>query len=208
MALDDFWLNVSIAARSFIETVRSDSPHFDSDHWQMRLRTAAPWLTPASVEGFDARDFTLLPQSERERLTGCVEAFRRVAETVPDDGPATREQENEARASLECILEILRPDRNPDVEAFRASKILENLRFPDVVKLIWEFDTDVTGDPAIRVWVILKDEVAKRSTFFEEAVSIRDQIDLALRRRGIHRWPYIHVRSNSEQRSLERHMQK
>ena len=132
-----------------------------------------------------------------------------MAETVPDGRPGDHgARSSEALPRLRCILEILRPDLNPDVEAFRASKVLENLRFPEVVKLIWEFDTDATGDPAIRVWVILKDEVAERPTFFEEAVSIRDQIDLALRRRGIRRWPYIHVRTISEQRNLDRHVRK
>jgi hypothetical protein len=102
------------------------------------------------------------------------------------------------------LTESWKSSENPDVDAFRASKILENLRFPEVVKVIREFDTDVTGDPAIRVWVILKDEVAESSTYFEEAVRIRDQIDLALRRQGIQRWPYIHFRTASEQRGLER----
>ena len=61
-----------------------------------------------------------------------------------------------AESAFSRILEILRPDVNPDVDALRASKILENLRFPEVVKVIWEFDTDATGEPAIRVWVSLE----------------------------------------------------
>jgi hypothetical protein len=82
--------------------------------------------------------------------------------------------------------------------------MLESLRFPEVVRLIWEFDNDATGDPAIRVWVVLKDDVAKRPGLFEKEVKIRDQIDLALRRQGLRRWPYIEFRTASEQRGLER----
>jgi hypothetical protein len=203
MALDTFWWTVKSAARSSFGRVRSDSPHVATSSLERRLRNAVPWLTPAAVEGFDSNDFSFLPSDEREELRSCVERFRQVAATVPVDGPATEEQIRAGGAAFNRILEILRPDKNPDVDALRASKILENLRFPEVVKLIWEFDTDAAGEPAIRVWVVLKDEVAERPAYFEDAVRIRDQIDLALRRRGIQRWPYIHFRTASEQRGLE-----
>jgi hypothetical protein len=204
MALDKFWWTVKAAAVSSFGRLGSDSPHVDLSPIERRLRNAVPWLTPAAVEGFDPDDFSFLSPDERAELKSCVEEFRRVAATVPDNGPATDDQIRRGGAAFNRILEILRPDENPDVDAFRASKILQNLRFPEVVKLIREFDTDVTGDPAIRVWVVLKDEVAERPTYFEEAVRIRDQIDFALRRQGIQRWPYIHFRTASEQRGLER----
>jgi hypothetical protein len=171
---------------------------------ERRLANAVPWLTPAAVEGFDPGDFSFLSPEEREDLKCAVEEFRRVTATVPERGPATDEQIRAGEEAFGRILRILRPDENPDVEALRASKILENLRFPEVVKIVRTFDTDATGDPAIRVWVILKDEAAERPAYFEDAVRIRDQIDLALRRHGIRLWPYIHFRTASEQRSLER----
>jgi hypothetical protein len=203
MALDNFWWTVKAAAGSSIGRV-AGSHHVDTSRIEKRLRFAVPWLAPAAVEGFDPDDFSILSPDEREELQSRVEEFRRVAATVPGDGPATDEQIRAGGEAFSRILEILRQDENPDVDAFRASKVLENLRFPEVVKLIREFDTDATGDPAIRVWVILKDEVAERPTYFEDAVRIRDQIDLALRRHGIRRWPYIHFRTASEQRGLER----
>jgi hypothetical protein len=204
MALDTFWWTLKSAARSSFGRVRSDSPHVATSSLERRLRNAVPWLTPAAVEGFDPNDFSFLSLDEREELRSSVEEFRRVAATVPPSGPASDEQIRAAGAAFDRILEILRPDTNPDVDALRASKILENLRFPEVVKLIWEFDTDAAGDPAIRVWVVLKDEVAERPNYFEDAVRIRDQIDLALRRQGVRRWPYILFHTASEQRSLER----
>jgi hypothetical protein len=204
MALDKFWWTVKAATASAFGRVRSDSPHVNAGALEKRLRNAVPWLTPAAVEGFDPDDFSFLSPAEREELKSCVERFQQVAGTVPGDGPATDEQIRVGGAAFHRILEILRPDENPDVDALRASKILENLRFPEVVKVIREFDTDATGEPAIRVWVVLRDEVAERPTYFEDAVRIRDQIDLALRRQGVQRWPYIHFHTASEQRGLER----
>ncbi len=167
------------------------------------MRNAVPWLTPATVEGFDPDDFTFLPQSERDERKTSVERFRKVAETVPDSGPATKEPIKEALPRFRRILETLRPDRIPDVDGFRAVKMLESLQFPEVVNVIWEFDTDATGEPAIRVWVVMKDEVAKRPGFFEKEVKIRDQIDLALRRLGLRWWPYIGFITASAQRDFE-----
>jgi hypothetical protein len=209
MAIDDFWLNVEIASRSDFGSVSSDSPLFDSGHFQRRLRTAVSWLTPASVEGFDARDFTFLSPSEREKLTACVEGFREVAEKVPADGPATQEQEHEARSKLSCILEILRPDENPDVEAFRAAKVLENMRLPhdvrdDVDRILREFDSDSTGDPSVWVWVILKDEAAKGPKSFERAEQIKQFDDDTLFRHRVRLRPYIRFLTVSEQDELDR----
>jgi hypothetical protein len=208
MALDQFWRSVKAAATSSFGRVRSDSRHVATSSIERRLKDVVPWLTPATVEGFDPGDFYFLSPDEREDLKSSVDEFRRVAETVPDNGPATDEQIRAGGTALSRILEILRPGENPDPDAFRASKILQNLRFPEVVKVIREFDTDATGEPVIRVWVVLKDEVAERPTYFEEAVRIRDQIDLALRRHGVRRWPYILFHSASEQRGLERNARK
>jgi hypothetical protein len=209
MALDDFWQNAKIAASLVEPRVNADSSGLDPAHLHRLMRNAVIWLTPATVAGFDPCDFTFLSPSEREELKTSVGDFRRVAETVPDDGPATKEQIQEALPKLRRILEILRPDLNPDVDAFRAAKVLENLRLPydvrdDVARFIHEFDTDSTGDPGVWVWVILKDEAAEGPGFFEKAERIRQFVDLALLRQGVRLRPYIHFRTVSEQRELDR----
>jgi hypothetical protein len=210
MALEDFWRSVKAGASLLDPRVRvgTGASSLDPDHLQRLFRNAVIWLTPASVAGFDPRDFTFLSPSERKELKACVEGFRRVAETVPGDGPATDEQIKAALPRFLRILEILRPDANPDVESFRASKLLENLRLPDevrddVVRFIHEFDVDSTGDPGIWVWVILKDEVIERPTFFEDTEKIRRYIVDALFRQGVHLRPYIRFRTVSEQDELE-----
>jgi hypothetical protein len=213
MALDEFWRNVKIAASLLWPDVETDAPGLDSDQLARRLRNAGLWLTPATVEGFDPDDFKFLSPSERDELKKNVEGFRRVAETVPDDGPTTPEQVEEALPMLRRILEVLQPDRNPDVDYFRTAKILENLRLPydvrdDVVRIIHEFDTDWTGDPGVWVWVILKDEVAERPTFFGDTERIGKAIEVALLRQGIRLSPHIHFRTASEQDELTRSRRK
>jgi hypothetical protein len=203
MALERFWWNVKIGASNLWPEVQTDDPGLDRNRLARLLRSAVPWLTPATVEGYDLDDFTFLSPSQRDELRTSVEGFRKVAETVPASGHATKEQIQEALPKFRRILEILRPDRIPDVDGFRVVKMLESLQFPEVVKVIWEFDTDATGEPAIRVWVVMKDEVAKRPGFFEKEVRIRDQIDLALRRLGLRWWPYIGFLTASEQRDFE-----
>jgi hypothetical protein len=203
MALDTFWWSVKAAVASSFGRVRSNDPRL-SAMLERRLANAVPWLTPAAVEGFDPGDFAFLSPEEREELTGAVDEFRQVAATVPDRGPATDEQIREGLTAFRRILDMLRQDENPDVDAFQASKVLEKLRFPEVVKVLRAFDTDATGDPAMRVWVVLRDDVADGPTYFEDAVRIRDSIDSALRRHGVRYRPYIHFRTASEQRGLER----
>jgi hypothetical protein len=203
MAIQDFWLNVTAALPYFDPQLATEPSNLDPRQRRRRLRDASLWLTPATVEGFDAGDFGFMAQRERDELSASVEDFRRVAETVPDDGPPTEEQIREASPKFQRILENLEPRENPDIEAFRASKVLANLRLPNVQKLIHLFDTDSTGDPGIWVWVILKDEVAERPTFFEETDEIRGRIEIALRRTGLRRFPYIHFQTVSEQREID-----
>jgi hypothetical protein len=185
------------------------APRLDEDQLAETLRRAALWLTPLSVEGFDPDDFAFLPPREREDLMRSVEDFRRVAATVPDRMAPNREQYREAQGSLNRILEILRPDRNPDVDAFRAVKVLENLSLPDDVRgdvdrIIHKFDIDSTGDPGVWVWVILRDEATRKATFRQVKEAIRRSIDSALRRYHIPLRAYILFRTTSEQNDLDR----
>jgi hypothetical protein len=209
MALDEFWRNVKIAASLLWPDVLTDAPDIDSDRLARRLKSAALWLTPATVEGFDPKDYKFLSPSERDELKESVEGFRRVAEQVPDNGPAKKGQVEEALPKLRRILAILRPDRNPDVDAFRAAKVLENLQLPydvrdDVIRFVPEFDTDWTGEPVVWVWVILKDEVAERPTFSEDTDRIKRAVEMALLRQGDRFRPHVRFRTASEQRELTR----
>jgi len=107
MAIQDFWLNVTAALSYFDSRLVTESSDLDPRQLQSRLRKAVLWLTPATVDGFDAGDFGFMAQPERDELKASVEDFRRVAEKVPDDGPATLEQIREALPKFQRILKIL-----------------------------------------------------------------------------------------------------
>jgi hypothetical protein len=203
MALQDFWLNLKAAAR-FIEPKVLPDPHLiDPGEYRRISKNADLWLTPATVEGFDVRDFHFLPPQERAELKANVEGFRIVAEHVPASEPAKPQQMEEALSKLGHILEILQPDLFPDVESFRIASILRQMKLPEtVVDLKHEFGIDSSGEPAVWIWVVLQDAVAGRPTFFSETQEIRERIKSVLRREGVRRWPYIRFRTASEQQSL------
>src|SRR5436853_7808525 len=93
MAKQEFIQNVRLARNLLVHRVEADHPGVNADAIARRLSRAALWLTPASVRDFDAADFRELPDAAREELERNVRQFREVAEQVPDDGPATAEQE-------------------------------------------------------------------------------------------------------------------
>jgi hypothetical protein len=61
---------------------------------------------------------------------------------------------------------------------------------------------DSSGDPALWVWVIVKDEAAD-SHFSEKAATIREQVVAVLEDARISRWPYVRFRTESEQNEVE-----
>ena len=205
MAIQDFFLGVQIAASLQTPRVQTDSSRLKPDQIQRTLRRACLWLTPATMQGFDPRDFTFLPKAEQVELQNGVEAFLRIAEQVPGNGPCTPQQQESAAKELQRVVKILRPDFNPDVEAFRMTKALELVRrlLPEeVVEVKHEFNTDWTGDEAVWIWVIMRDESADESDSFEKSKDIQEQIEVALRRTGAKRWPYVHFRTESEEQSV------
>lgn len=75
---------------------------------------------------------------------------------------------------------------------------------PDyVTRVVTEFGQDWTGDPAVWFYVILKDEVTSRTTFYEDADKAAEVLRQAMIRTGTNRFPYVRVRTVSEQASVE-----
>lgn len=207
MALDEFFRNVNLAASQLWPNVRAEPP-LDEDQYTTMLNRASRWLVPAVVDGFDPADFGFLPHSQRSELEESVADFRLIAGAIPDRSEPTDEQFRRGLEALRRILEILRPDRYPDVDAFRAAKVLENLQLPEdlrekVDRIIERFELDGTGDTGIWIWVILKDDILWDQTSIRDRDQIRRSIEAALRRNHIAMWPYIHFRSFSEQRDVE-----
>jgi len=116
------------------------------------------WLTPATVDGLTENDFVTLPPGQRRELYRAVEQFRTSA-SAPDGGAS---QATAARAALDTIATILRPYLTP--ESRRVREVIWTVwREEDVRDWIptfdYQLDEDWTGAPAIRVLLILKDDV-------------------------------------------------
>ncbi|MCP4593517.1 MAG: hypothetical protein GY842_22495 [bacterium] len=83
--------------------------------------------------------------------------------------------------------------------------ILGSIERPSFVTEIRHIlDNDWSGDPAVMIWVILRDDVAESAELLKRTEPIRTTVVQALRDAGLDRWPYVHVRGQSEQAELDR----
>ncbi len=69
-------------------------------------QTVDSWLSPKSVEGFDAADFDDWSIDERRSLEQHVAAFRAIVEPVSATKPATKAQLKAARTHLTAIIKL------------------------------------------------------------------------------------------------------
>jgi hypothetical protein len=78
------------------------------------------------------------------------------------------------------------------------------VRWPDYVKGVqFRFGNDSSGDPAVWIWLVLKDDVDIESPSVQAELSpVREAYRNAIQRAGIERWPYISVRTRSEAEAL------
>jgi hypothetical protein len=203
MAKAEFINGVKVAARFLSPKAETDDDKLNPEKLQTKLLNAALWLTPSAVKGFDARDFPELSDTVRGQLSAAVERFRSVAKEVPPTQPPTAAQIKAGLTAFLAILGILQPYLPSDAARKRVTDALSKLRLPDdVVAIQYELALDSSGDPAVRLWVIVKDEAAQRKSFPEEAAKIQDQIMEVFVRTGVERWPYVSFRTTSEQRAL------
>ncbi|NLY01196.1 MAG: hypothetical protein GXY83_34325 [Rhodopirellula sp.] len=108
MSQEDFFLDVRRALSEMKPTVSADSAGFDSQQAVALLTGAATWLTPRAVEAFDATEFA--GSQRREALSATVEAFRKLAEEVRPDRPASEEQLQEGIARFRQLVLVLREE--------------------------------------------------------------------------------------------------
>lgn len=208
MSLNEFWLNVRTGARFVAPTAAADSPFMDAAEIERRLRRATTWLTPESVNGFREEDFSFLNSSERRELADAVTGFRTIARRIPPDQPATDQQIREALPHFLRIFTILRPDKYNDPEALVLGKQVEQRlagSLPEaVLDLRFETGEDVGGQPALWIWVILKDEAVQGDALAKNTQAIRQILHRAVRELGFAHWPYVHFRTASELQYLQR----
>ena len=124
-----------------------------------------------------------------------------------DDATATDEQVRKAIPKFKNILEIIRPDRYGDWDAFTLGKRIEREvsgRLPQEVReLIFETGVDVSGDLALWIWVEMADEAVDEKELFRRFESARKELSAAAVRVCPDRWPFIHLRLTSERLAFE-----
>jgi hypothetical protein len=202
MSKQAFLQNLRTARNVFFDRVGPQSAHEDLRDPRSQLARAIIWLAPATVSGFNPSQFGELPPDVREQLKDRVQQFLDVARHVRADKP-TQDEIQRAMPVFLDIVKILDPYLSADEEARRIREVLEGVEFPPGI-VTWDFavGADSTGDPAVRIWLFLDEDVVRRKEVSRVMTAARQRIHDALAAAGIQRWPYVHARTPEEQRAL------
>jgi hypothetical protein len=203
MAKAEFLQNLRTARNLFFHRVQTDHSELDPRSIESQLSAGTIWLTPSSVKGFDPRDFRELSPERRDELKRLVDRFSRVARQVPPSKSPTREQVQEAAEPLLQVMEILRPYLISPGEPEKIRDVLKRIPYPPFV-LTWDYviDLDSTGDPGVWIYIFVDDDAPKAADFHTETNEIPRRIRTAFADAGIDYWPYVRIRTASEQRAL------
>jgi hypothetical protein len=208
MAVYDLWLSVRTAASLSSTRAAVDSPRLDATRIEKILSGATFWLSPKAVEGYDPEtfdgEFDFLPEKERKDLKTRIERFLRVAREVPGNQPATANQVERGLPEFTRIVEVFRPDQYADFDAFVVGKKIQKAvadNLPNWVReMVFETGDDSSGAPAIWIWVEVEDEAAEEATFYENFFLFKSRLEAVVRKISPELWPYIRMRTVSEQR--------
>lgn len=74
---------------------------------------------------------------------------------------------------------------------------------PYVTELRYKLDNDWSGDPGVWIWVILRDDIADSADLRKYTRPVTSDLAQAVHNAGIDRWPYVHIRGQSEQAELD-----
>jgi len=204
MAKQEFIRNLRLARNLQAHHVSADHPGMDKKRIEAMLSRADLWLTPAAMRGFHPDDFPELSEESRAALDRSVRAFRHVAAQVPNNGPASTKQEAAARQEFERILRIMEAYLPTTEEVRRLRAAMREVHFPPGA-LTWEFEfgQDSSGDPAVWIWVVVDDAAVDEATFANATTRFSREIRGMLQKVGLDRWPYVRLRTASEQKSLQ-----
>jgi len=203
MAMLDFLQAVRAARNAFVHEVNpTDSMNLHDPDIQ---RSRAPiWLASSVVKDFDPADFVELNKDNRQELEATVKRYKKIAENFDHKrGKISQEQMREAIATFLQLVKIIEHFIENGEEAEELRHLLESLNYPKGI-VTWEFETgfDSTGDPALWIWIFVDEKLARRKDITDVTMNVQRQIQEALAKSKIVRWPYVHVRSVAEQRSL------
>jgi len=204
MSLENFWVHFPMSLGMFHLRSAVDSPRLDKERIDAILADSDSWLTHGSVKGYDPSDFEFLAEREQTELASGVEKYRPVNIKALNSGNVTQEEIVQAKAGLRQILEVIRPDKYADIDAFILGKKIENLvrdRLPDWVReMVFETGFDASGGPALWIWIEVEDQAARGVDMFENFLMIRQELTEAGGQICPDRWVYVRMRTVSEQR--------
>jgi hypothetical protein len=168
---------------------------------QMNARSAI-WLTPKSVQGFNADDFLELGVDRQNELQTAVREFLDVANKVGPKEPATPEQLDSARLVFTTLLGVLQPYLPSPEDGDKVEEALKRIEFPPwVVNWDYELGSDQDGSAAVWVNFFADDSIAPRKEFGRFASRMTTRIRDALAAVGSHRWPYVRMRTAVEHKT-------
>ena len=143
----------SPAISSFIHRCRRTT--HSSIHRQLRGRSrAAIWLTPNSVRGFHADDFSELGLDRQRGLQAAVREFLEIAKEVPPTESPTPEQFGNAKGAFAKMLAILQPYLPTPQEGEQVEEALKRVDFPPWV-VNWDYELGSDEDESPALWVNL-----------------------------------------------------
>jgi hypothetical protein len=196
MSKQDFLSNLRLAKSLFgHQRVTADSSTVNTEDLSKALSRAAIWLTPKSVEQFNAADFPELGEKQGE-LQEAVSTFRNIAKEVPPNKPATDEQLRDARVAFERILKIIEPYLPTPEERKRVEVVLKEIQYPEWVET-WncELGSDEDGTPAVWLNIYADEETAPKGRLALEASRLTQELRKKLNQARIDRWPYVRMQS-------------
>ncbi|MBP3957980.1 hypothetical protein J8F10_22220 [Gemmata sp. G18] len=175
-------------------------PDRDELEYTWLKRSAPIWLSPRTVAGYDAGDFSSFSPADRDQLTAQVNAFRGVAEAIADREPTAAELKSGLAYLMNFINLLDHLALDAEGRALLLALYRSRITFPDfVLGIDYTLDTDATGDPGIWIWVIVPDDVDPDSSEFRQfSTQFRKEVRRALAEVKSDRLPYIHYRLLSE----------
>lgn len=83
---------------------------------------------------------------------------------------------------------------------------VNGISLPHYVREVkYELDEDWTGDPAVYIYLILADELTQEPGYQDDVLRVNQEVSNAVFASGTDRFPYVRVRTVSEERELAEH---
>lgn len=186
MSKSEFLMNIRTARRLF-ENQRGEETG--------DLSRVSAWLTPKSVEHFNAADFPELGERQAD-LQDAVLAFRTIATEVPANDADVDEQLGNARVAFERILKILDAYLPAHQEGRDVEAAVSAIQFPDWI-VTWDFElgSDDAETPSVWLNLYADEESAPKGKLGVEAARLTQALRASLAEARINRWPYVRLRS-------------